>query len=53
MVEASDGSNGSQIAEIVCKTGEKIVVAGLTALTGIVVLGIVAYHNERKLKDIK
>lgn len=35
------------------QTGEKIVVAGLTALTGIVVLGIVAYHNERKLKDIK
>lgn len=25
MVEASDGSNGSQIAEIICKTGEKIV----------------------------
>ena len=25
VVEASDGSNGSQIAEIVCKTGEKIV----------------------------
>ena len=25
VVEASDGSNGSQIAEIICKTGEKIV----------------------------
>lgn len=25
LVEASDGSNGSQIAEIICKTGEKIV----------------------------